>query len=85
MSAGGLEGLRITKLERDPTGSYWTARATLGGETVCVDCRWGSWQIVERVRGREVARRDCVPALAAALQDRLRPLERRERDVRERG
>ncbi len=85
MSARALAGLRITKLERDPSGGYWTARATLGGETVRVDRRYGSWRVVEFVRGREVARRDAAPALAAALQNKVTPLERKERTAREHG
>ena len=78
MSAA-IEGLRITKLERDPAHGFWRARATAGGRTVEVDCRYGSWQVVERHRGSEVGRRFATPALAEALSARVRPLERRDR------
>jgi hypothetical protein len=66
--------LRITKVERDPEHGHWTARAVVNGEALRVDCCWGSWRAV--LPGDEY--REVVPALAAQLQRKVRPLERRE-------
>jgi hypothetical protein len=72
----------ITKLERHEDG-YWAARVTLGGLTLEVDRKWGSWQarVPERLRDgtRVVRRRGVLPHVAAELQARVRAAERRER------
>lgn len=69
--------IRVTKLARHqagPTGRpYWTARLTENGTTIEVDCYWGSWQVLDGAR-----RRECLPRHAAALQERVRPLEKAE-------
>jgi hypothetical protein len=73
--------LTITKLERAPEG-YWRARVTgSDGVTVDVDRRWGSWQAEVRAASRvqRFVRKDVEPWAAERLQDRVRPLERRER------
>ena len=73
-----LPPFRITKLERAERG--WTAHVSVDGDTINVDCRYGSWQAQLRVRpgAREFVRRDLHPAVAAALQAKVRPLEKRE-------
>jgi hypothetical protein len=72
----------ITKLARDPDHGYWTARVTpCGGTTVCVDRQFGSWQATVRdAPGLQSFHREFVlPPVAAALQERVRPIERAER------
>jgi len=72
--------LRVTKLQRHTDDGYWTARVNLNGVTVEVDRQHGSWQAtVRRAPGhRTFLRRDVLPYVAAALQDRVRTLETRE-------
>lgn len=72
--------LRVTKLERAP-GGFWRARVTVGGVTVAVDRSCGSWLAPEgRCPAREAPRaREVLPAVAWALQARVRRQERRER------
>jgi hypothetical protein len=73
--------LTITKLARDEAG-VWRARVTgTDGVTVDVDRRWGSWQAEVRSspRSRTFERRDVLPHVALALQDKVRPLEKAER------
>lgn len=66
--------IRITCLRRDAARGHWTARVTgPDGQTVDVDCQHGSWQTTNGTR------RDVLPPVAAALQERVRPLERGER------
>lgn len=67
----------ITKVERAPEG-YWTAHVTAqGGKPIAVDTRYGAWQARVGEQRREV-----MPAVARALQERVRPLEKAERDER---
>ena len=68
--------MRVTKLRRDPDDRHWTARVSVDGVTVAIDRRYGSW----RVPGADGdAWRECRPAVAAELQERVRRLERRQR------
>jgi hypothetical protein len=72
----------ITKLGRDPEEGFWTARVTpAGGTTLEVDRRYGSWQAnVRDAPGvQSFHREDVLPHVAAALQERVRPVERAER------
>lgn len=71
----------ITCVRRDPDHGFWRARVTIDGRTLDVDRRHGSWQANRRVRtgARTFTRCDVLPAVAAALQLRVRPLERAER------
>lgn len=71
----------ITCVRRDPDHGFWTAHVTANGDTLCADRRHGSWQFVVGESRREV-----LPFVALALQERVRPLERAEkRDERECG
>lgn len=72
--------LRVTQLQRHPEHGYWTARVSVGGTTVDVDCRDGSWLAsVRRAPGhRTFVRREVLPFVAAALQERVRRAERQE-------
>jgi hypothetical protein len=73
--------LTITKLRRDELG-VWRARVTGPlGIPVDVDRRYGSWMGEVRVapRSRTFVRRFCQPHVAAALQQKVRRLERREK------
>lgn len=70
----------ITNVHRDPEHGFWRARVT-NGVTLDVDRRYGSWQADVRVKrgARTFTRQDVMPHVAAALQQRVRPLERAER------
>lgn len=72
----------ITMVRRDPEHGFWRARVT-NGVTVDVDRRDGSWKAEVRTESgsRTFVRREVMPHVAAALQDRVRPLERAERDA----
>lgn len=72
--------LRVTQLHRHPEHGYWQARVTIDGVTIDVDRRYGSWQAtVRRAPGqRTFVRREVLPFVAAALQDRVRLRERQE-------
>lgn len=76
------EGLTITKLERNGDG-IWTARVSLNGQTINVDRRYGSWQalVPDERRGNKPVRREIRPEVAAALQDKVRPIEKKEREL----
>lgn len=63
----------ITCVRRDPDRGYWTAHVVVDGRVHHVDRRYGSWHVVTRT-----ARREVLPDVARALQDRVRPLERAE-------
>lgn len=63
------DGLTITKLSNED--GYWTARVTLNGQTVDVDRRYGSWHAF-KVNRETRTRHDVMPAVAAALQERVR-------------
>ncbi len=71
----------ITKLHRDEEGD-WCARVSDGnGTTLDVDRKYGSWHaLVPRVKGSTLrVRVEVMPHVAAALQDKVRPLEKAER------
>lgn len=70
----------ITCVRRDPEHGFWRARVT-NGATYDVDRRYGSWQAEVRAapRSHTFVRRDVMPAVARALQDRVRAAERAER------
>lgn len=73
--------ITITKLQRCEQG-WWTARVTVNGHpTVSVDRRYGSWMAEVRTapRVQQWARKDVGPEIAARLQEKVRPIERRER------
>ncbi len=74
----------ITCLHRDEEHGFWRARVT-NGVTIDVDRRAGSWQADVRSApgARSFTRRDVLPDVAKALQERVRPLERAERAARE--
>lgn len=72
--------LTITKLERAPEG-FWRARVTgADGVAVPVDRRYGAWfaEVRKAPRSRTMVRRDVLPHVAAALQAKVRPIEKRE-------
>lgn len=63
----------VTKLERDAEG-HWAARVTpSGGRTMPVTRRYGSWMVDSKPL------REVPSKVAAALQQRVRRLESRER------
>lgn len=65
----------VTKLQRSEQG-YWTARVTpVGGDTVEVHRRFGSW-----LRDVPGGYRELPQGWPTALQERVRLLERRERE-----
>lgn len=71
--------LTITKLHFCEHG-YWKARVTgADGVTVEVDRRYGVWHAEVRVspRSRRMVRRDVLPHVAAALQAKVKPLEKK--------
>jgi hypothetical protein len=72
----------ITLVRRDPEDGFWRARVT-NGVTIDVDRRFGSWQceVRERPRSHTFVRRDVLPDVARALQERVRPLEHAERQA----
>jgi len=73
--------LTITKLRRESGEEFWRANVTgPDGVTVAVDRQFGSWQGEVRTakRSREFERRDVLAYVAAALQAKVRPIERRE-------
>lgn len=74
-----MDGLKVTKLERDGDGVL-RAHVSLNGTTVEVDRRYGSWRATAQLRPR-VERwqfpRDVPTAVAAALQAHLPATERR--------
>jgi hypothetical protein len=73
-----MSGLRITcvrRVEGDAAKGYWTARVTVGGRTYDVDRRSGSWRRDHPTR--EGWRIDLPADIAAELQRKVRPLERR--------
>lgn len=74
----GRRPFTITQLRRDAVDGFWRARVTLGGHAVDVDRAAGSWLAnVRRAPGaRTFDRRDVLPDVAAALQAKVRPLER---------
>lgn len=67
----------ITQLRRDERG-HWTARLTLDGRTFAVSRSSGSWTVRDGERERIL-----LPYFAAALQERVRPIERAERRAKE--
>ncbi len=70
----------ITCLSRDPERGFWMAHVTSDGVTINVDRRYGSWHAVI---GNE--RRELLPHIAAALQEKVRPTDNAERRERERA
>lgn len=74
-----MNGMRITKLERDEDG-YWRARVTPESqETIQMTRRYGSWLAEYGGRLREPAALGLADA-PVALQERVRRLEARERE-----
>ena len=71
--------IKITKLERDEEGK-WHCNVTVGGKTFPVHCKYGSWMYEDK-RGMK----DVLPFVAEAIQERVRPIEKRERIIREKA
>lgn len=72
-----MTGIRITRVRRHPEDGYWIARVTPeGGSTVDVHCKYGSWFVEQGGNQREV-----IPRVAAAIQERVRRLERAEAEI----
>ena len=75
-----VEAIRVTKVERDGAG-HWRANASVNGSTRTFHNRYGTWQ-TDRRRSDEwppvVIRREALPAIARALQAKVRRLERRQ-------
>ena len=72
-----MASFQIRDLERHDARAgdhYWTARVVSGAVSIDVDSRDGSWLVRAGNGIREVALE-----VAAALQAKVRPLERRER------
>lgn len=74
-----MEGLRVTKLARDPRG-FWTANVSLNGKTLRVDNSSGAWVAPEGKGCALDARRGwhVLPDVARVLQQKVRRLERQE-------
>lgn len=53
---------------------YWTATLRANGHSILVSRKSGSWQTPPDEQGRT---REVLPAFAAALQERVRKLERK--------
>lgn len=72
----------ITLVHRDPEHGFWCARVT-NGQGYDVDRSAGSWLADRRTRvgSRTFTRCEVLPHVAAALQQRVRPLERAERQA----
>jgi len=72
-----LPSFTITKLNRD--AGFWAARVSVNGDTIDVDTRYGSWQAVLRdgPHKRTFHRTEVPPALAAKLQEKVRPADKR--------
>lgn len=58
----------------DHTDGHWTAIIRAADHLIPVDCRSGSWMTPPDEQGRC---REVLPHVAAALQDRVRRLERK--------
>lgn len=76
--------LQIRDLTHD--AGYWTATVHLNGLCRDVDRKFGSWQqlvpITGRINGEEtsvVVRRELPRWVAAALAERVRPLDRKRK------
>lgn len=76
-----LPVFRITQLRHE--AGYWQARVSVNGDTLDVDRRCGSWQasVRDAPRASTFHRRELHPEVAAALQVRVRPLEKREQKL----
>lgn len=72
-----LPRFTITQLNSDP--GYWQARVSINGDSVGVDRKHGSWQAIVRdgPRLRSFHRTEVHPQLAAKLQEKVRPLEKK--------
>lgn len=80
----GVDVVRITKPERT-AGGWWVANASVAGQTRTFHNRYGTWQ-TDRRRSDDwppaAARREALPAIARALTQKIKRLERRqEREV----
>jgi hypothetical protein len=71
--------LTITKLERDDKG-FWKCNITADGVTVQAHCKFGSWLI----DGEDGLMKEVMPDIAAKIQEKVRPIEKKERIVKER-
>jgi hypothetical protein len=69
--------LTITKLERDDEG-HWRCRITVDGQTYSVHRKYGSW-----MHETEDERRHLSPDIAAAIQAKVYPIEKREQRERQ--
>jgi hypothetical protein len=71
--------LTITKLERDEK-SFWKCNITTGGKTLLAHRKSGSWMLEDKDGLREL-----LPEIAALVQEKVRPLEKKERLAREKS
>lgn len=72
--------LTVTKLERNPDG-YWQARVSTNGETIPVHRKFGAWYA--DVRDKPGHLQGVLPWVATVLAEKVRLLERREREALE--
>lgn len=80
-----MTDFQIRDLERVRPSSglaYWKARVVVGKTWIAVNTIHGSWQADLSHLGAPI-RCDVQPHVAAALQEKVRPLERREKRERE--
>jgi hypothetical protein len=66
--------LTITKLERDEEG-FWTCNITADGQTVAAHRKFGSWLI----DGEDGMMKEVQHDIAGKIQEKVRPLEKKER------
>ena len=81
MSRPDLPSWTITKLTRER--GYWQARVSVNGDGVDVDRRYGSWRAIVRdgPRRRTFHVEEVHPDLAASLQAKVRPIDRKEKQA----
>jgi hypothetical protein len=72
-----MEGIRITKLQRDPEGGFWTANVSNGDRTLPVHHKFGSWMTWPNKEG---IFQDVHPLIAAELTAKMRREEKREKN-----
>jgi len=73
-----MEGIIITKFQRDPEGGFWTARVHNGDACLPVHCQFGSWQTFPDSEGRM---QDVLAPLNYELAAKMRLAEKHERDA----
>lgn len=71
----------ITKLQRDSEEGFWTCNITSGGKTHHALSRHGSWMI----DAEDGLMKEVMPDVAAKIQEKVRPIEKKERIAREKS